>query len=66
MVMTKQKTSGRVGRPPVADEDRRATTIRVLVTESEAIELQQAAAAASASVSTWVRQAALEKARKRP
>ena len=54
----------RIGRPPVAAEDRRATLVRVLTTEAEHAELRRAAEAASMSVSTWVRAAALEKARR--
>ena len=53
----------RTGRPPVAAEDRRATLIKVLTTETEHEELQRAADGASLPVSTWVRVAALEKAR---
>lgn len=54
----------RMGRPPVADEDRRATLIKVLTTEAEHEELQQAADTAGLPVSTWVRTVALEKARR--
>ena len=53
----------RVGRPRVADEDRRDTMVRVLTTSAEHAELQRAADTASMSVSTFVRAAALEKAR---
>lgn len=53
----------RMGRPPVADADRRATLVRVLTTQSEHAELQRAADAAAMSVSTWVRSVALERAR---
>ena len=59
------KTKPRIGRPPVAAEDRRDTLVRVLTTEAEHEELRTAADAASMSVSTWVRAAALEKARRR-
>ena len=55
----------RMGRPPIADADRRETIVRVLTTESEHAELQRAADAASMSVSTWVRSVALERARAR-
>lgn len=58
---TKVKSVG--GRPPVADADRRGTLVRVLCTESEAAELQQAANDAAMPVSTWMRALALEKAR---
>ena len=63
--MTSKAKKGRVrmGRPPVAAADRRATLVRVLTTEAEHGELQRAAEEASMSVSTWVRAAALEKAR---
>ena len=54
----------RLGRPPVAAEDRRANLVRVLTTEAEHDELRRAAEDASMSVSTWVRAAALEKARR--
>jgi uncharacterized protein (DUF1778 family) len=53
-----------MGRPPVADEARRTTHIKVLTTEAERAELEQAAEAAGSGVSTWVRMAALEKARR--
>lgn len=52
-----------MGRPPIANADRRSTLVRVLTTESEHEELRRAAEAASMSVSTWVRATALEKAR---
>jgi uncharacterized protein (DUF1778 family) len=53
-----------IGRPPVTDAERRNTLVRVLVTKDEHAELQRAAEAGSASVSAWVRAAALEKARR--
>lgn len=62
--MAKAKEKARIGRPPVAAEDRRTTLVRVLTTEAEHAELQRAAEGASMSVSTWVRAAALEKARR--
>ena len=62
---SKKMEKPRIGRPPVADEDRRSTLVRVLTTEAEHGELQRAAEGASMSVSTWVRSAALEKARAR-
>ena len=64
--MTSKAKKGRVrlGRPPVAAADRRATLVRVLTTEAEHVELRQAAEEAGASVSTWVRMTALEKARR--
>ncbi len=62
-VTSKVKKGKKLGRPPVADADRRDTLVRVLATESEHEELRRAAEAASMSVSTWVRAAALEKAR---
>jgi len=58
-----KKARSRIGRPPVADADRRDTLVRVLTTEAEHEELQQAASGASMSVSTWVRSVALERAR---
>jgi hypothetical protein len=62
----KSKSKPRMGRPPVADADRRETLLRVLTTKSEYEELQRAASAAGLSVSTWVRSAALERARRDP
>jgi hypothetical protein len=58
-----RKVVPRTGRPPVAEADRRDTLVRVLTTEDEHQELQQAAASVSMSVSTWVRSVALERAR---
>ena len=52
-----------MGRPPVADADRRETVIRVLVTEDEHSELQRFATAAGMRLGTWVRAIALERAR---
>ncbi len=59
----KGKSKPRMGRPPVADADRRETLLRVLTTKGEHEELQRAASAAGLSVSTWVRSVALERAR---
>jgi hypothetical protein len=58
-----KKAPPRIGRPPVADADRRDTSMHVLMTEAEQKELQRAAADASMSASTWVRVVALERAR---
>lgn len=63
MVSKAKATKPKIGRPPVAAEDRRDSLVRVLVTQGEAAELQAAAEAVGASLSTWVRMAALEKAR---
>ena len=63
MVKARKARPPRIGRPPVADADRRETLVRVLTTEAEHGELQQAAASVSMSVSTWVRSVALERAR---
>jgi hypothetical protein len=62
--MAKATKKARIGRPPVAAEDKRAVLVRVLMTEGEQEEVKDAAEAAGASVSTWVRMAALEKARR--
>lgn len=59
----KKKGKPRIGRPPLASEDRRDNLVRVLTTDAEHDELRQAAETAGASVSTWVRMTALEKAR---
>lgn len=53
-----------IGRPPVAAADRRSQGVKVLMTKAEQEELERAAEAASMSVSTWMRAAALEKARR--
>lgn len=63
MVTKPKKAKPRMGRPKVADEDRRDTLVRVLCTEAEHGELQQAASDASMSVSTWMRSISLERAR---
>jgi len=43
MVKVKKARPPRIGRPPVADADRRETLVRVLTTEAEHGELQQRA-----------------------
>lgn len=58
-----RKARPRIGRPPVAEGDRRGTPLHVLITKGEHEELRQAAADASTSVSAWVRAVALERAR---
>lgn len=62
--MTRSKEQPRIGRPPIAEESRRTTHIKVLATEAERAELEQAAEAAGLGVSTWMRVVALEKARR--
>jgi len=61
--MAQSKKKPRIGRPPIAADARRTTHIKVLATEAERAELEQAAEAAGLGVSTWVRVVALEKAR---
>ena len=61
--MPRAKPKPKTGRPPIAEEDRRTTLVKVLVTKAEDDELRQAAGAAGLTASTWVRLAALEKAR---
>lgn len=53
----------RGGRPPLADADRRETLVRVLTTDAEYAELQQAAVYVGMGVSTWLRIIGLERAR---
>lgn len=53
----------KMGRPKLADSARRDILVKVLTTEAEFKELEQAAQSAGAGVSTWMRMAALEKAR---
>lgn len=54
----------RMGRPPIAEEKRRSDHIKVMITEAEPADLERAAEAAGKGVSTWVRDVALEKARR--
>lgn len=61
--MKEPKKTPRMGRPPVADEDRRTTHIKVLLTEAEREALEHAAKPSGQGVSTWVRTVALERAR---
>ncbi len=61
--MNEPKKTPRMGRPPVADEDRRTTHIKVLLTDAEREALEQAAKPSGQGVSTWVRTVALERAR---
>lgn len=53
----------KMGRPKKADTDRRDVLVKVLTTESEFRDLEQAAQKVGAGVSTWVRMVALERAR---
>ncbi len=64
--MIKPHEKPRIGRPPVADADKRTKLVKVLTTEAELAELQHAADVASMTLSTWVRSVALEKARRSP
>jgi hypothetical protein len=61
--VAKLKKTGRMGRPPVADAAKRKKSMHVLTTEAEYAELQDVAADASMSVSSWVRAVAIERAR---
>ena len=60
--MAKPSKKPRMGRPPVADEDRRTTHIKVLLTETERETLEQAAKPTGQGVATWGRMVALERA----
>lgn len=62
--MAKAKQKPLKGRPPIAEEERRGTLIKVLVTKEEDEQLRQAARAAKQTVSSWVRAVALERAQK--
>lgn len=64
MVSKGKRAKPLVGRPPLAAADRRDTLVRVLTTKSEHAELQKAANRAGLSVSSWVRVAVLEAARR--
>ena len=62
----KTKTAGKNlgGRPPYLDDaDKRESLVRVLTTASELEELKVAAKHADKSLSSWVREVALERAR---
>jgi len=53
----------KMGRPKKAEGDRRDVLVKVLTTEAEFRDLEQAAQTAGTGVSTWVRMVALERAR---
>ena len=55
--------TGRKGRPLVDPAAKRNVPIHVLTTKNEKVELQHAADEASMSVSTWMRNVSLERAR---
>jgi hypothetical protein len=59
------KKPAKMGRPKLADSEKRELLIRVLVNEGEYEELQAEAKAVGVGVSTSVRLAALERARAR-
>ena len=59
----KDKAQPRIGRPPLADADRRGKAVRVLMTKAEHEELRHAAAVARVSLSSWVSRVALARAR---
>ena len=63
---TKRKAAGKNlgGRPPYLDDaDKRESLVRVLTTAAELEELRAAAKDADKSLSSWVRDVALERAR---
>lgn len=65
-VRKKAKAAGKNlgGRPPYLDDaDKRESLVRVLTTASELEELKAAAKSAKLSLSSWVREVALERAR---
>lgn len=51
------------GRPPLSDADKRESLVRVLTTAGELRELKVAAKYAGATLSSWIRGVALERAR---
>ncbi len=57
------KHPGRTGRPVIDPASKRDVPIHVLTTKSEKEELQRAADDASMSVSTWMRNVSLARAR---
>jgi hypothetical protein len=62
--MVSKPKKRQVGRPRyLKAAEKRETIVRVLTTQAEHKELKEAAAAADTSVSTWVRDVALERAR---
>jgi len=60
--MAKPKQKPRIGRPPVAEDERKSTHIKVLLTEEQREILERAAKAEGDGVSTWVRRVALKAA----
>ncbi len=62
--LSDQEKPKKKGRPYIAEEERRKNIIKVMANDAEQEALQQAADAAGLPISTWVRVAALEKARK--
>lgn len=64
MVSRGKKAKPVVGRPPLAAADRRDTLVRVLTTKSEHAELEKAASRAGLSLSSWIRVAVLDVARR--
>lgn len=54
----------KMGRPRMADSERRDVLVKVLTSEAEFKELEHAADAMGLGVSTWVRAVALERARR--
>jgi hypothetical protein len=60
---SKPKDMTPMGRPPVADEHKRSTHIKMRCTEAEQAEIENAAAEAGMQTSTWMRLVCLERAR---
>lgn len=54
----------KMGRPKMADSDRRDVLIKVLTSEAEYKQMEQAADAMGLGVSTWLRSVGLDKARR--
>ncbi len=53
-------SSQKMGRPPLPEDQRRETLLRVAVTTEERSRFQDAARRAGTTVSTWLRQIALK------
>lgn len=55
-----RSTKTRMGRPPIAAEDKRGTLVKVLVTDTEKERMEALAQRRGLTVSTWLRSLGLE------
>ncbi len=57
---SRQSAKPRMGRPPIAAEDKRGTLVKVLVTDTEKERMEALAQRRGLTVSTWLRSLGLE------